>query len=295
MQKSYNGPMRIAHRGVVQAAPENTLGAFNAALQAGFEGLEIDVQLSRDGEVVVVHDDNLTKLTLGHPNKFTNALIADLDWEELSRIEIPYANHLLDVDLPEKPEDEFLATLPQRLMGQEHGRSYVEALKQEPRMASLMRLEEFLRWLEGAPGILAEIEIKAGGAVKKILDLLDATSAADRCIMFSGTPEYIQEIQQVTKQEGQPRGVKLAANVRWLNEEAKKKIAGMDLYEVGLNANHIREEDLLWLDQRGIKVFSNLGDYPDWWRELCRLNILGFKTNYAEAYTRWWSLESLKV
>lgn len=98
MQLQYNGPMRIAHRGVVQAAPENTLGAFEAAGE--LEGVEIDVRLSKDGEVIVVHDSNLTRMTLGHPSKFSNAHIKDLTWEELSQVELPYANHLLEEHLP---------------------------------------------------------------------------------------------------------------------------------------------------------------------------------------------------
>jgi len=75
MQVQYTGPMRIAHRGVVQAAPENTIGAFDAAFELGLEGIEVDVRLSRDREVVVVHDSNLTRLTLGHPCNHSHAYL----------------------------------------------------------------------------------------------------------------------------------------------------------------------------------------------------------------------------
>ena len=60
-------------------APENSLAAFAAACEAGF-GIELDVQLTKDGRVVVVHDDNLLRVA-GDPRK-----IADLTYEELSRI-----------------------------------------------------------------------------------------------------------------------------------------------------------------------------------------------------------------
>ena len=50
------GPQRFAHRGLVQAAPENTLGAFQGAVDGGYEGIEIDVQMTRDGEIVIAQD-----------------------------------------------------------------------------------------------------------------------------------------------------------------------------------------------------------------------------------------------
>jgi glycerophosphoryl diester phosphodiesterase len=182
---------------------------------------------------------------------------------------------------------------PWRLLGGEC--PYVEALKKDPRMASLMRLTDFRDWLEKKPDMTAEIEIKAGGAVKKILDILDGSPTAGRCIIFSGNEANINEIQKVTAQNGKPGGLKLGANIRRLNEDARKKIAPMDLYEIGLNDGHISWDDLAWLKDRGIQVFSNLGDYPAWWSKIRELNILGFKTNYAEAYTRWWMGSTLET
>ncbi|SMC23391.1 glycerophosphoryl diester phosphodiesterase [Andreprevotia lacus DSM 23236] len=46
----------IAHRGLARSVPENTLAAFAAALSTGFEGIETDLRLSADGEVVLFHD-----------------------------------------------------------------------------------------------------------------------------------------------------------------------------------------------------------------------------------------------
>src|SRR3954465_13025559 len=49
-------PLTIAHRGGAQLMPENTLAAFADALARGCDGAELDVQLTRDGAVVVHHD-----------------------------------------------------------------------------------------------------------------------------------------------------------------------------------------------------------------------------------------------
>ena len=52
-------PLNIAHRGGAGLKPENTLAAFRDAVARGADGAELDVQLSRDGEVVVFHDYRL--------------------------------------------------------------------------------------------------------------------------------------------------------------------------------------------------------------------------------------------
>lgn len=55
----------IGHRGAPSRAPENTLASFRTALGLGVDGLELDVHLSRDGHLVVIHDANLKRTTDG--------------------------------------------------------------------------------------------------------------------------------------------------------------------------------------------------------------------------------------
>ncbi|HHV20932.1 MAG TPA: glycerophosphodiester phosphodiesterase [Propionibacterium sp.] len=52
-----------AHRGASAYAPENTLPAFELAAEMGADGIELDVQLTADGEVVVIHDETLDRTT----------------------------------------------------------------------------------------------------------------------------------------------------------------------------------------------------------------------------------------
>ena len=58
-------PFTSAHRGFSTAAPENTMPALEAAWQAGATVAEIDVRLSRDGELVLMHDRALERTTDG--------------------------------------------------------------------------------------------------------------------------------------------------------------------------------------------------------------------------------------
>ena len=54
-----------AHRGYCAKYPENTMFAFQKAEKAGADGIELDVQLSKDGEVVVIHDEKVNRTTNG--------------------------------------------------------------------------------------------------------------------------------------------------------------------------------------------------------------------------------------
>jgi glycerophosphoryl diester phosphodiesterase len=60
-----DGPFISAHRGFSARAPENTLPALEAALEAGAHVAEIDVRLTRDGKLVLMHDSDLDRTTDG--------------------------------------------------------------------------------------------------------------------------------------------------------------------------------------------------------------------------------------
>lgn len=74
-------PFVAAHRGLSAAAPENTLAAFRLALEAGVDMLELDVHLTRDHRVAVIHDRTLQRTTTGNGpvRAYTSAEIAALD------------------------------------------------------------------------------------------------------------------------------------------------------------------------------------------------------------------------
>lgn len=77
-------PLVFAHRGGCALGPENTIAAFERGLAAGADALELDVQLSRDGEVVILHDLTLDRTTGARGP--VDALTAD----ELSRVDAAY-------------------------------------------------------------------------------------------------------------------------------------------------------------------------------------------------------------
>ena len=61
--QSHRLPKIIAHRGASSVAPENTLLAFQLAIEAGAQVIETDAHLTRDGEIVLIHDEDLRRTT----------------------------------------------------------------------------------------------------------------------------------------------------------------------------------------------------------------------------------------
>lgn len=82
---TFTRPILLGHRGAPHRAKENTLESFRMALEAGLDGLELDLHRSRDGVLVVYHDFELAGLP-----------IAELDWPTLQQ-EAPWVPRLEQV------------------------------------------------------------------------------------------------------------------------------------------------------------------------------------------------------
>jgi glycerophosphoryl diester phosphodiesterase len=83
-------PLVIAHRGDSHDHPENTAAAFAAALQLGLEAIELDVQLTRDGHAVVLHDPTLDRTTSGR------GLVKDFTLAEVRALSAGYPSRFGD-------------------------------------------------------------------------------------------------------------------------------------------------------------------------------------------------------
>jgi len=78
------GPWVLAHRGASAVETENTLAAFQRAMADGADGVELDVQRCATGEVVVFHDDDLSRLA-GRPERIDQLSLSDLRQVRLLR------------------------------------------------------------------------------------------------------------------------------------------------------------------------------------------------------------------
>ncbi|WP_431801068.1 glycerophosphodiester phosphodiesterase [Halobacillus andaensis] len=79
--KNENQVVNIAHRGASGYAPENTMAAFDKAFNMKADMFEIDVQMSKDGELVVIHDTTVDRTTDG------TGKVGDLTYDELQQLD----------------------------------------------------------------------------------------------------------------------------------------------------------------------------------------------------------------
>lgn len=95
----FTAPVRnVAHRGGGMLAPEATLAAFGAAARAGADVLEMDVRLSADGALVVIHDRTVDRTTDG------SGAVGELRFEELRSLNAGYRFRTPDGDFPHRGE-----------------------------------------------------------------------------------------------------------------------------------------------------------------------------------------------
>jgi glycerophosphoryl diester phosphodiesterase len=80
-KKELGRPLIMGHRGAMGTAPENTMASFKQAVELGVEAIELDVHLSKDGKVVVIHDETVDRTTNG------SGEVAELTLAELQALD----------------------------------------------------------------------------------------------------------------------------------------------------------------------------------------------------------------
>jgi glycerophosphoryl diester phosphodiesterase len=145
------GFLNIAHRGGAALMPENTLEAFRNGIAEGADGYELDLQLTKDGVIVVSHDTTVDRCTdgTGSINDMTLAEVKELDagyWFTPDGVEYPYRG--MDIKIPT-----------------------LEEVLNEPA-------------LQSAPGVL-EIKQLDAGLSDKLLDMIEAHGIKDHVIIES--------------------------------------------------------------------------------------------------------------
>jgi len=84
----------IGHRGFPASYPENTIPSFQAAVKAGADGVELDVHMSKDGELIVMHDYTVDRTTDGHGR------ISSMTLEEIRRLDAGVKRGVKGIGVP---------------------------------------------------------------------------------------------------------------------------------------------------------------------------------------------------
>jgi len=157
-------PLVYAHRGGAKLRPENTLASFDNGLALGADGLELDVRLSRDGEVVVHHDATLDRTT------DASGPVAGRTAAELAQVDAGYRFQARDGDSPPFP-----------FRGASIG---------VPTLASV---------LERYPDVPLIIELKLASSelARKTLELATAARALDRIAIGSFSGDALRAVRRL--------------------------------------------------------------------------------------------------
>lgn len=101
-------PLVVAHRGASIEQPENTIEAFEAAIDAGADAVEFDVRMTADGHAVVMHDADVSRTTGG------TGLVSEMTLEEIRKLGVPTLEETLrclsgraaaDIEIKNLPEE----------------------------------------------------------------------------------------------------------------------------------------------------------------------------------------------
>ncbi len=160
-------PRIIGHRGAAGEAPENTLAAFYKGLEQGAHLIELDVQATRDGKAVVIHDSTLDRTTNGH---------GPLNARSLSEIRALDAGYNFSLDLGQ--------TYPYRSQG-----------------VRIPTLEEFFVALPNAKAII-EIKPESPNIAATVIDTIHRLGKDDQVLLASERDSILTEIRQSLTMQG---------------------------------------------------------------------------------------------
>jgi glycerophosphoryl diester phosphodiesterase len=195
------GVLNIAHRGARAFAPENTLPAFAKALSFGCLMFEIDVHRSKDGELVVHHDDQLTRCT-DVKTKFPGRdsyYISDFLWSELNELDAGswYARQLA---LPASQRDYPLHSLTQEELDRYVSKDEI-AYYASGRI-KLPTLKETLELAQGT-GLMVNIELKTlprmyPGLAESVVQLIETMAMSSQVLISSFDHEQLVTVRRLS-------------------------------------------------------------------------------------------------
>lgn len=156
---SHEHPIRFAHRGSTILWPENTMTAFQGAVDLGYRYIETDVHVTRDSIIVTFHDDYLERVTNGA------GLVKDRDWDDLRTLDAAY--HF-------NPDDDF----PLREKG-----------------IAIPSLEEVMTTF---PNLMLNIDLKQPGIEQWVADFIRRHKFEERVLIASFHDKRIRRFRKLT-------------------------------------------------------------------------------------------------
>jgi len=237
----------IGHRGYAAKYPENTLAAFEAAIGAGAVMIELDVTLSRDRKVVVIHDETLDRTTNA------KGVVADFTLAELKQLD---AGSWLDAQFAEQQIPEL-----REVLDLVNGRAYVnieiKSNAYEP----------------GHPTDAIE---------KQVLDLLRQKNLLDTCMISSFEVNFLEQIAFMKNTPATAFISEIPADKNTVDMCSRLKVFSWHPDHRIVTSNQVDQ-----MHAAGIKVFPWTVDSTDDFARMRDLQVDGVITNDPVAAGNW--------
>jgi glycerophosphoryl diester phosphodiesterase len=194
--------LNIAHRGARAFAPENTVAAFEKAKMLGCQMFEMDVRMSKDGKIMVHHDDQLNRCTdvkARFPDR-SSYFISDFTYNELCVLDAG-SWYIEQLSLPGPQRQEFLQTLTDeeltRFVSPQDRTLYASGGIKVP------TLKQALEFAKNAD-LMVNIELKTqskkeSGLANAVVNLVEFMGVNHRVIISCFDHEQLMSVRQLTK------------------------------------------------------------------------------------------------
>jgi glycerophosphoryl diester phosphodiesterase len=236
----------VAHRGAAAKAPENTMEAYRLAVEAGADAIELDVHLTQDGQMALIHDDTVDRTTDG------TGSVVGFNLETLRRFDAGARFTAPDGSTPYAGKG---LTVP--------------------------TLAEVLEWLPDDIGLV--VEIKARAAVPQVVDALRThpVRGQNRVSVISFDEASINEAHELDP--GLPTGYLLVPAqplepaLRWAVEKGHAAVHPWD-GDLGLDPAPALAQAMAYGRQMGCYVVND----PDRMKHLAVYGLWGFVTDVPD-------------
>jgi glycerophosphoryl diester phosphodiesterase len=244
---SFSSPWIIANRGFKKRYPENTLIAFQAAMDAGVPMIELDVTLSRDRKLVVIHDATLERTTNGHGSVHDHTL------EELKRLDAGswFHSYFADERLPE------LSEVLDLVDGRVITNIEIKSNAYEPHHP-------------------------ADAIEKQVVDLVKQKKALDAVLISSFKAEILNQVSDMAD----PPALALISSDP-ADDQTIKFCQDINAFSLHPNHRIVTEDQVKKIHAAGLKVFPYTVDTFEDYSKIMGMNVDGVITNDPVSAQEW--------
>ncbi len=263
-------PLNIAHRGARSLAPENTLAAARKAYEAGADMWELDVAVTADGQLVVLHDDTLERTSnvrQVYPDRRPWA-VNDFSLDELRQ---------LDFGSWFNQSDPF-KQIKAGAVSQQDQESYVG--EKIPTLEEALTFTRDNNWrvnveIKDASGLPGDAVV-----VQKTVDLIHKIGMTDSVIISSFNHDYLRQVRQIDPD------IKTAVLVEGRESNPAALLDEYNAQGFNPNVKNTNPQQVSELAQAGKEVYVWTVNDPKDMRELAQAGVTGVITDFPQAFEK---------